>query len=145
MSVGTDSVGHEEHYERLFAGMRTPFPNAARMMVWAMKKRRDYDRKCQAQISRRRTRSIKRFANTESEFRKQMAEKALGLSHASGMNMEVEPGGKKRKVCKYCQGVGHLTTEARDCKHCELSKEQVHEEMVSKHTLKAAETAVLVG
>jgi hypothetical protein len=74
-----------------------------------------------------------------------MAEKALGLSHASGMNMEVEPGAKKRKVCKHCQGVGYLTTEARDCKCYELSKEQVHEEMVSKHALKAAETAVLVA
>jgi hypothetical protein len=146
MAVGIDSVGQEEYYERLFAGMRIPFPNATRMMARAMKKRRDYDRKYQAQMSRRRIRSIKRFASTKSEFRKQMAEKALGLSYASGMNMEVvEPGAKKRKVCKYCQGVGHLTTKARDCKYYELSKEQVHEEMVSKHALKVAETAVLVA
>jgi hypothetical protein len=93
MAVGIDSVGHEEHYERLFAGIRIPFPNAStRMMVRAMEKRQDYDRKYQAQISRRRIRSIKRFASTKSEFRKEMAEKALGLSYASGMNMEVEPG-----------------------------------------------------
>jgi hypothetical protein len=70
----------------------------------------------------------------------------LGLLHASGMNMEVaEPGAKKRKVGKYCQGVGHLTTKARDCKCYKLSKEQVQEAMVIKHTLKAAETAVLVA
>jgi hypothetical protein len=110
-----------------------------------MKKRRDYDREHQAQMSRRRIRTMKRFASTKSGFRKQMAEMALGLSYASGMSMEVEPGAKKRKVCKCCQGVGHLTTKARDCKCYELSKEQVHEEMVSKHALKAAETAVLVA
>jgi hypothetical protein len=141
-----DSVGYEEHCERLFAGMRALFPNAARMMARARKKKRDYDRKHhQAQMSRRRIRGMKRFASTKSEFRKQMAEKALGLSCGSGMNMEVEPGAKKRKVCKHCQGVGHLTTEARDCKHCKLSKEQVDKEMVSKHALKAAETTVLVA
>jgi hypothetical protein len=105
MAVGMDSVGHEECHKRLFAGMRMPFPNAARMMARAMKKKRDYDRKHQAQMSRRRIGSTKRFASTKSEFRKQMAEKALGLSCASGMNMEVEPGAKKRKVCKCCQGV----------------------------------------
>jgi hypothetical protein len=48
MAVGTDSVGQEEHCERPFAGMRTPFPNAARMMARAMKKKRDYDREHQA-------------------------------------------------------------------------------------------------
>jgi hypothetical protein len=128
MAVGTDSVDQEECCnKRLFAGIKLPIPNATRMMARAMKKRRDYDRKHQSQMSRRRIRSTKRFASTKSEFRKQMAEKALGLLHASGVNMEAEPGAKKRKVCKCCQGVGHLTTEARDCKHYESSKEQVHE------------------
>jgi hypothetical protein len=96
-------------------------------------------------MSRRRIRSMKRLDSTKSEFRKQMAEKALGFSCASGMNMEAEPGAKKRKVCKHCQGVGRLTTEARDCNCYELSKEQEQEERVSKHALKAAETVALVA
>jgi dihydroxyacetone kinase DhaKLM complex PTS-EIIA-like component DhaM len=88
---------------------------------------------------------MKKFAGSLSELRKQMAEKAVRLSHESGMNTEEGLGAKKRKMCRCCQKLGHLTTKAEACKHYKLTVEQVQAEMVSNHALKAAETAVLVA
>jgi hypothetical protein len=140
LAVGADSVGYEECHEPLFVGMKMPFPNATRMMLWAMKQRRDYDCKCQAWPKRKRMRKLIKFAGSKVELQKQMPEKAVGLSHGSGMNMEEE-----LKNCRCCHESGHLTTKAGACKHNKFAIEELQAEMVSNHALKAAETAVLAA
>jgi hypothetical protein len=116
IAVGVDSVGHEEHCHRVFEKMKTPLPDSTRTMLRKMKKKRDYDRWHQAQPKRKRTRSEKKFAKLKDGMAKQMADKAMGHAHGSGMNMAGEEDSTnktKKKVVSFVRSRGTQRTERR--------------------------------
>ena len=79
-----------------------------------------------------------------------MADKAMGLTYETGMNVSpnddtVAVNGTKKKTCRFCGKTGHLTSRAKACKYNGWSKERVEAEMVSIYTTKATEAAVALS
>jgi len=113
-------------------------------MLQLMKRKRDYDKEHQAQAKRRRRRSVLKFANTKEDLSKQVADKAMGLAHGSGLNMEEqdknEVAGEKpktKKVCVACGESTHKTRRAKACKYHTWEEKDFREEIVRVAVLKA--------
>jgi hypothetical protein len=82
---------------------------------------------------------------------KQMADKAMGLTHESGHHM-MEPSsddttGKKKKktVCRNCGCTTHATSRSSKCMHNSWGKEALAKEMVRRGIALAAGTAAGVA
>jgi hypothetical protein len=126
LAVGVDSVGQEEYFRLLFAKLKMKLPENTKLLLRKMKIKRDYDRKYQALPKRKRNRSAIKFRKMRTGLSKQMADKAIGLTYASGMNMghnmdEVEgEGDKKRRkkavICMHCGESTHKTRRSKACK-----------------------------
>ncbi len=146
MVVGVDSVGHEEYYERSFAGMNILLPKNTRKQMKKMKIQRDYDRMYQALPVCKRKRSMNKFATMRVGLAKQNADKARGLLYGTGMNLaetsDPNPKAKKELVCKFCGKTGHATTRSRSCKYNGMDMALVDADIVAVYATKATEQAV---
>ena len=108
-------------------------------------KKRDYDKGYQARTERRKERARLRQNIIQDGVKKQMADKAIGLMYASGMNMaddgDVEGGGKRQKitnsVCRFCSKPGHKTRRSANCLYHGWEEEDVNVEMVRLSIAKA--------
>jgi hypothetical protein len=81
-----------------------------------------------------------------------MADKAIGLSYETGMNLagntdEVgeDKSKKKKDFCKYCGATTHKTRRSKSCKYNGWTDLAVNAEMVSINLSKATEQAVEVA
>jgi hypothetical protein len=119
-------------------------------MLITKNKKRKYDKEYTSSKIRKRKRSGDKFKKMRADLDTQMAEKAVGLFYASGMNMEnhsdAEGGGKRKKVandsCKFCGASGHKTTRSSKCKYNGWGKEALNAEMVRVSISKASGVAV---
>jgi hypothetical protein len=152
LAIGVDSVGHPEYYQRLFDKMTIKLPGITKRVLEKMNNKRKYDQIYQALPKRKRIRSNNKFAKMKDGLKKQMADKAIGLSYETGMNLaentdEVgeEKSKKKKDFCKYCGATTHKTRRSKSCKYNGWTDLAVNAEMVRINLSKATEQAVEVA